>query len=157
MYIFYSVCFCTCFIENASSEAFCSFVYTYIYICCLIVMHLNHQQTDIPLCWLCLPFVTKTISMYRLPKKSMWQKCAKLIFQRRWVFSSFPSSRWWAAHHLLVRMQANGVKYNVINNVTYNNFILCYGIITQSTWHQQIEAETKWPPFCRRHFQIYFF
>ena len=29
MHIFHSV-FCTCFIENASSEAFCSYVYTYM-------------------------------------------------------------------------------------------------------------------------------
>ena len=96
-------------------------------------------------------------AMHRLPKQSVWQKRANVIFERRWGFSSFPSSRGWAAHHVLVRMQANAVKYNVINNAPYNSFVLCFGIITRSSWHQQIGAETKWPPFCRRHFQKHFF
>ena len=37
------------------------------------------------------------------------------------------------SHHVLVRMQANAVKYNVINNAPYNSFVLCYGIITHSS------------------------
>ena len=59
------------------------FIYIYIHIWCLMVLHSYQQQTDVPRWWFCLPFVTKIISMQRLLKQSMWQKCAKVISQRR--------------------------------------------------------------------------